>query len=235
MTIVDKILRAKADYDEVYEAGKKAGGSSPDDNPFYFATSLDQVCAGAVFPDGYDAVIRVKKAPARSSYIYHQATGYKSSKLIAEDTSTTISLSYSHRVTAYTPTLELVDLTEYSRKLNGLQEAFRGQKKLKSVLGALDLSECTTAASVSNIFFECPAIEDVEFVPNTIKISIAFDVYGLCTKLTKASLTSIINGLSPDVTGQTVTISQTAVNNAFTTEEWDALVATKTNWTIALA
>ena len=54
------------------------------------------------------------------------------------------------------------------------------------------------------------------------------------TKLSKASITSIINALSTTTSGLTVTLSQTAVNNAFTTDEWNALIATKSNWTISL-
>lgn len=61
----------------------------------------------------------------------------------------------------------------------------------------------------------------------------------------KESLTSIINTLSTTTTGLTVTLSLTAVNKAFetsegandgsTSAEWLALVATRSNWTIALA
>ena len=58
------------------------------------------------------------------------------------------------------------------------------------------------------------------------------------TKLSKASITSIINALSTTTSGLTVTLSKTAVNNAFeggsTGEEWLALVATKSNWNISL-
>ena len=54
------------------------------------------------------------------------------------------------------------------------------------------------------------------------------------TLLNKASIESVINALSFTTTGLTVTLSQTAVNNAFTTEEWNALIATKSNWTISL-
>ena len=63
-------------------------------------------------------------------------------------------------------------------------------------------------------------------------------------KLTKASITSIINALSSTTSGLSVTLSKTAVNTAFETStganngsistEWSALVATKTNWTINL-
>jgi hypothetical protein len=52
--------------------------------------------------------------------------------------------------------------------------------------------------------------------------------------LNKASIESIIKALSATTSGLTVTLSETAVNNAFTAEEWDALEATKTNWTISL-
>ena len=65
------------------------------------------------------------------------------------------------------------------------------------------------------------------------------------TKLNKPSITSIINALSTTTSGLTVTLSATAVNNAFetsegaadgsTSAEWLALVATRSNWTIALA
>lgn len=55
------------------------------------------------------------------------------------------------------------------------------------------------------------------------------------TKLSKASITSIINALSSTTSGLTVTISKTAKETAFTDAEWTALVATKPNWTISLA
>ena len=64
------------------------------------------------------------------------------------------------------------------------------------------------------------------------------------TLLSKASITSIINALSTTTSGLTVTLSQTAVNNAFetstgsadgsTSQEWLNLKATKSNWTISL-
>lgn len=59
------------------------------------------------------------------------------------------------------------------------------------------------------------------------------------THLNKESLTSIINALSSTTSGLSVTLSKTAVNNAFeggeTGTEWNTLTGTKTNWTITLA
>lgn len=60
-----------------------------------------------------------------------------------------------------------------------------------------------------------------------------FDV-SACTKLNRASIESIINALSATTSGLTVTLSAEAIANAFTDEEWSALEATKTNWTISL-
>jgi hypothetical protein len=68
--------------------------------------------------------------------------------------------------------------------------------------------------------------------------------FGNSDKLTHDSIASIINTLSATTAGQSVTFSVTAVNNAFetssgaadgsTSAEWNALVATKSNWTISL-
>ena len=68
---------------------------------------------------------------------------------------------------------------------------------------------------------------------------------GYSTLLTKESITSVINALSTSTSGLTVTFSKTAVNKAFETSEgandgsasseWAALIATKSNWNIALA
>lgn len=65
------------------------------------------------------------------------------------------------------------------------------------------------------------------------------------TKLSHDSIISIINALSTTTSGLSVTLSRTAVNNAFETSEgaadgsssaeWNALVGTKSNWTISLA
>ena len=64
------------------------------------------------------------------------------------------------------------------------------------------------------------------------------------TLLSKESIISIITALSDTTSGLTVTLSKTAVNNAFETtsgaadgsssEEWASLIATKSNWTISL-
>ena len=99
--------------------------------------------------------------------------------------------------------------------------------------------------NVNNMFSNCSALEEL-YCEGTI------DIDGLnlkdCTKLSKESITSIINALSTATKGLTVTLSKVAVNTAFETSEgandgelsseWDALGGEnreKKNWTISLS
>ena len=89
------------------------------------------------------------------------------------------------------------------------------------------------------------------FNTTTLK-NIAFDgvigntvTFVNCTLLTKASIESIIGALSTTKTGQSLTLSLTAVNKAFETSlnandgssstEWKNLINTRENWTINLS
>ena len=54
------------------------------------------------------------------------------------------------------------------------------------------------------------------------------------TVLSKASIQSIVGALSTTASEKTLTLSKTAVNNAFTTAEWTTLANTRSNWTISL-
>ena len=64
------------------------------------------------------------------------------------------------------------------------------------------------------------------------------------TNLDKESLVSVINTLSPSTSGLSCTLRKESIDKAFetstgsldgsTSDEWSALVATKSNWTIAL-
>lgn len=98
-----------------------------------------------------------------------------------------------------------------------------------------------------NWFQSCSALENITF-EGEIRNSISFE---WSTKLTKDSITNIINHLSDTVSGKTLTLSITAVKNAFNggtwdsdgdgkddtimaSEEWVDLQDTIPNWTITL-
>lgn len=108
--------------------------------------------------------------------------------------------------------------------------------------------------SLLNIFQSCTNLEEVTFegeIGQDLKLNV-------CAKLTKDSITSIINHLSDTASGKTLTLSKVAVDEGFkwsggymdengewvsfeysgtddgSGNEWYPLVATKPNWTITL-
>ena len=88
-------------------------------------------------------------------------------------------------------------------------------------------------------FTDCGALISIDEIEGAIgnNLSLAWS-----TLLNKDSITNLINALSTNTTGLTITFSKTAVNNAFGididddstwTFEWMALRDTKSNWTFA--
>ena len=85
--------------------------------------------------------------------------------------------------------------------------------------------------TISGSFKSCVLLVDIEIEGVIGKNGLNFQ---WSTSLSKASITSIINALSTTTEGLTVTLSKTAKEAAFTADEWSALIATRTNWTISL-
>jgi hypothetical protein len=191
MNIAEQITQLKTDFDEVYNAGKEAGKAEGGDSPFYYITTCDNILGGAGFPEGLEAVFRLKRVPISTGWMFNNSTGCKSIKLICDSEQTTaIGCESMFAIGPKTPTLELIDLTEFPRKYNGRIVNFcNKQTKLKTILGALDISEATLAG---NMFGQCSALEDIEFVANTIPVTISFQYSRL---LTVYSAKSIINAL----------------------------------------
>lgn len=114
------------------------------------------------------------------------------------------------------------------------------QSKIKRV-PLLSLLETT---NISTAFYAATDLEDI-----TIEGIIGKDMdMKSCGKLTKKSIKSVIDHLSPNTSGKTLTLSEKAVNKAFETSEgandgtssaeWEALGGTnreRQNWTIALS
>ena len=152
-----------------------------------------------------------------------QTKNIKTIKMISDDKSISVDLSQFVRQSA---DLELLDLTEYSRDCKSIFMLMYGAVKLKTILGALDLTNCT---NVTNAFAaDNGLLEEVEFVPNTIKISISF---AYLRYLSDKSRQSIIDGLA-DLTGQTAqTVSFHSNVLAKLTDEQFATILSK-NWSV---
>lgn len=140
---------------------------------------------------------------------------------LSKATNTANIFAYNYDLT----TLPKIDLSS-STTNNG---TFDGDSNLKTI-DELVVGEKTPFSNGS--FNLCSALENM-IVTGTIGQN-GFNVQW-STKLSKASIESIINALSSTTSGLSITISKTAKEAAFTDAEWSALIATKSNWTISLA
>jgi hypothetical protein len=114
-----------------------------------------------------------------------------------------------------------------NKAANGiLATVFAYSRQLHTIDGIIILESQT----LQNCFTNCVALRNVT-IDGVIGKSVSWQY---STLLSRASIENIVGCLSPNVTGQTITLSTTAVNNAFTTDEWNALIADKTNWTFSL-
>lgn len=114
-----------------------------------------------------------------------------------------------------------------STEVKNCQNAFNGCANLVSIDKLKVIETCVFDAA----FIGCTSLENliIEGVIGTGSFNVRYS-----PKLSKASITSIINALSTTTSGLTVTLSKTAKEAAFTTDEWNTLIATKSNWTISL-
>lgn len=87
----------------------------------------------------------------------------------------------------------------------------------------------TTMLATSNMFLNATSLENVTF-EGVIGNSINFQ----WCPLSKASITNIVEHLSPTVTGQTLTLNKATKEATFTDDEWAELIATKPSWTFSL-
>jgi hypothetical protein len=234
MSIADKIIRAKNDYDEVYEAGKKAEYDAFWDAYQWNGTRVD----------------------------YHQAfggKGWRESNFKPKYDVIPIgadNLFFWFNYDGRFPKVDLKKVFEerglkldFSQGIASFYRCFYRSRILR--VGVIDLSNNTTT-SFSQMFYGS-TVEEIEkfVVSETQDFSTAFEQ---CTELkhiviggtigkkvnfkdsplTKESITSIVEHLSSTTTGQTATFKKSAKEAAFTADEWAELIADKTNWTLSL-
>lgn len=232
MTTSEKLIKIAENVQKNVEFGKSQGGGGTD--WLYYATRLDSTFGGAIFPENAEIVIRVKGENLNNcGYLFNNAKNIKSVKMITETPDTVLDMTAFCAVgSATTPTLELVDFSEFNKQFKNTFNMFAYQRKLKKIIGAMDLTSCT---NTTNMFRNNSSLEDVEFVEGTICLSINLSA---CSKLNAKSLHSVLMGLSPTVTGQTLTLPKYATCKAtydavYGDGSFDIIVASKTNWTIA--
>lgn len=118
-----------------------------------------------------------------------------------------------------------VPITAFGNCSNAFNQASRIKRIPKLIFSG--------TTNVSSMFNGCTALEELycegELAINGLDLS-------ACTKLNRASIESVIGVLSDTTSGLSVTLSQTAVINAFgnLTDDWTTVAGSKLNWTISL-
>jgi hypothetical protein len=152
-------------------------------------------------------------------------TGIKTAKLICDKSG---SFVFSGVVRG--STVEVFDITEFKPTPTNLNYFAISNSKLVSVLGELDMTNCTTA---TNAFNGTTALQEIRFKEGTISIALDFKQ---CTKLSAESYDSIIKGHSKTASVTLTLPAESTVrsvyNAKFGSGAWDAITAQYPNVTI---
>jgi hypothetical protein len=232
MTVAEKLTRAKADYDEVYEAGKKAEYDAFWDS-FQQNGERTMYTAAGVF-SGYafdfgNFYPKYDICPiGNASQLFYSWGSSGSLKKRLEECGVVLDTSQATNLTnafAYTHITEIPTID--CRQLGGSSTGvfLNAWGRLKTIEKLIVNENVTFTNWFNNSLLESIRFEGV--IGQDLSL-------GDSKALSKASIESIIGCLSDTATGKTLTLSKTAVENTFTDTEWGSLVATKPNWTITL-
>lgn len=240
MSIADKIARAKADIDAVHQDGIAEGKQAEYDvfwdgfqdygKRGYYMAAFSRWPESIFWPK-YD--IRVTEGSPSLMFSSANVPNLKQRLKdcgVVLDFSSAVNITEALAYNSYFTNLPTVD----TRNVSTFSHVFANDTALVEIEKFI-LKADGSQTFGSRIFGNCRALEDITI--EGVIGSNGFDMQW-STKLSKASIQSIINALSTVTSGLTVTLSKTAVNNAFggsTSAEWLALVATRSNWTVALA
>ena len=245
MSLADKLTTIAENQPKVYEAGKDKmlsdmwdGIQNDGKRTTYTRAFANMRISKDMFKPKYDFKF------INSQYLFIDATGdILDLDAIEKECGIVFDFSNATVVNAtfqYAP-VEKANIINAS-KATSLNYLFAGNNNLNpSKIKWVNKLIVNPSATYTNAFNYCTLLEHIVF-EGTIGVS------GLnmssCVLLDKESLESVINTLSAETSGLSVTLSKTAVNKAFetsegandgsTSTEWTTLIGTKSNWTISL-
>lgn len=192
------------------------------------------------------------------TFAYSDFTGYSFPTLMKfKDISR---LFYNYKGTALPGNIDFTETGEGTGGYSGYYQTFIYASQLKEIVfnapaptkGYIQVFDycgqlrklvglnCVEATTFNRSFYQCYNLTDIT-IGGVIGQTVTF---GDCP-LNKASIENVVNVLSDTASGKTLTLRLTAVKKAFetsegandgnTSEEWLALAASKSNWTITLA
>lgn len=236
MDIAEKIIRAKSDYDEVYEAGKKSEYDRLWDD---YQDEGNRTACRAMFGGGgwnektLDPKYVTKPSATGAIYMFafcnYGATKNLDFRNYAHlfDLSNVTNASYMF-MDAWVDYIE-VDFGKVTAMISCFSESINRGHKTHITIKVSEL--CT---NYSAAFGYCSSLTHLMFADGSV-IAASLDV-GDCP-LVAESLVSTVEALSGTASGKTLTVKQSAINNAdwSTTNysSWDELKATKPNWGFA--
>lgn len=233
MSISEKTLQLKQDFDDVYEAGKKAEYDAFWDKyqqngkrTEYFFAFGGRGWTDELFKPKYDLNMANS---ATQAFTYNSVTDLVKS---LEDANVKLDISRVTNITNMFSWAETTRLPEISTiSSSSLIQTFYSMKKLVGINKLVLRSDGTQ--TFSKTFDLCENLEHLS-LEGTIGQN-GFDIHW-STKLSASSLYSIISALSSDTTGLTITLPSTAQANfeiAYGTGTWKEHTDTRRNWTIA--
>lgn len=205
----------KSEYDRFWDAYQQNGNLKSYDNAFAESSSGLRW----VYGESYNPKYPVKPATASLMY-YATRLPYEALKDVDFSDCTDFYQTFAYSGAQH---LGVIDMGKATRTTS----AFNGSKSLHTIDKIAVSSITPFASTFDGVTGLVNLTVDGTIGQNGFNTSAA-------TLLSKSSIESVINALSTTTSGLSVTISNAAVNTAFTAEEWAALAGIKTNWTINL-
>lgn len=237
MSIADKLTTIAENEQKVYDAGRELGQGNVWDMVLNF-DKRRTFTRGFANWSGVDfkptRPIVAKKCDYMFNYFANGDENTVDLREIDLDTSLSTTFAYMNNFSKISA-FGTIDTTSSS----SVESVFYNATYLHTVEKFI-LKEDGSQTAGAGVFLSCKELVDIEIQGKWGKSVSA----GGSTKLSKNSIYSFVNALLETATGQTLTLSKAAVNKAFetsegandgsTSDEWNTLIATKPNWTIAL-
>lgn len=238
MSIAEKLTKVAENVQKVYEAGQEDGKKTAYDE--FWDTYQEKgsrtsyvYAFGGVGWDEKTFKPKYSMKPKSATYMFAQS--YANLDSVVLDTSNLTNGAYMFQ-TYYGSTLPTINISKITVTYN---LAYMFAYSYLVTIEKLIVSENT--AFVNTMFTNATRLENITFEGTIAKSGLDLSP---CTKLTKESITSVINALSDTTTSMKLTLSKTAVNTAFginvddvTTypegTEYYNLRHSKDNWTIS--
>ena len=237
MTVAEKLSRAKQDLDDVFEAGKAQGGGGYDwENIQLGGTRVDYRYMFGGYSwndDNFKPIYDIDMRYGEYAFTYSKITNLKA---ILEKQNVKFDLSRNNnnvvRMFAFATITHIPD-----SMLNGVNDLNYFLANAKNLIDAGTITLKDTGTQTFNSCFQnCESLEEIRL--NGV-VGQDFDIHW-SKLLTAESLNSIMTHLSTISTGKTLTLPAYATvkatyddASAYGEGAWDAIVAEKSNWTIA--